>query len=55
MKIKWKIFRQSFPSICNKCGSLSNTKREFCEVCGAQKSLRDVTKEDYANYLTNTD
>ena len=51
MKIKWKLFRESFPHICDKCGALANTEREFCETCGAPESLRVVTKADYAVYL----
>ena len=50
MKIKWKLFRQSFPHVCDKCGALANTERDFCETCGAPDSLRKVTKEDYAAY-----
>ena len=55
MKIKWKLFKESFPCVCNKCGALANMEREYCEVCGAQNSHKDVTKEDYAKYLTKTD
>ncbi len=51
MKIKWKLFRESFPHVCEKCGALANTERKFCETCGAPESLRRVTKEDYAAYL----
>ena len=55
MKVKWKIFRNSFPQACDKCGALANTEREFCENCGAPDSLRTITKEDYEKYLTKTD
>ena len=51
MKIKWKLFRLSFPCICNKCGALASMKTEYCEVCGDQGSLINITKEDYAKYL----
>ncbi len=51
MTIKWKLFRISFPCVCNKCGVLSNEEREYCENCGAQDSFRNVTKEDYEVYL----
>ena len=51
MSIKWKIFRISFPHVCEKCGALANMEREYCESCGTQNSLREVTKEDYNNYL----
>ena len=52
MTIKWKTFRNSFPNICDKCGTLANTVREYCESCSATNSFRTVTKDDYANYLT---
>ena len=51
MAIKWKLFRISFPKVCSKCGGLANMEREYCESCGAQNSLREVTKEDYHKYL----
>lgn len=54
MPIKWKIFSKSFPYVCNKCGDVSNSKREFCEVCGTAGNYRDITKEDYAKYLENS-
>ncbi|MCK4383735.1 MAG: hypothetical protein ACTSPU_08820 [Promethearchaeota archaeon] len=50
MKIKWKLFRKSFPLICTKCDTLSNMKREYCEKCGEQNSFREVTKEDHAKF-----
>jgi len=50
MKIKWKLFKKSFPLICTNCGTLSNMKREYCEKCGEQGSLREVTKEDHAKF-----
>lgn len=54
MSVKWKVFRMSFPHVCNKCGALANMEREYCEVCGAQDSLRKVTKEDYEKYLNKS-
>ena len=51
MAIKWKIFQKSFPLVCDKCGTLANMEREYCENCGAQNSLKRVTKEDYEKYL----
>lgn len=47
MNVKWKVFKQSFPIKCTKCGSLSNMSREFCEVCGAKDSFAETTKEDW--------
>ncbi len=51
MAIKWKLFKKSFPYACDKCGALANMKRDYCETCGTENSLRDITKEDYAKYL----
>lgn len=47
MNVKWKVFKQSFPIKCTKCGSVSNMIREFCEVCGAKDSFAETTKEDW--------
>jgi len=52
MKIKWKLFRDSFPYICKECGVLGSMEREYCEACGAHGGLRKVNKADYSNYLT---
>ena len=52
MKIKWKLFRESFPYVCTKCGVLGSMEREYCESCGAEGGLRKVKKEDYSKYLT---
>ena len=50
MAIKWKLFKKTFPHVCKECATLSNMFREYCESCGAQDSLRPVTKEDYVEY-----
>ena len=47
MQIKWKLFKQSYPTICTKCSALSNMPREYCEICGAKDSFRETTKEDW--------
>ena len=52
MKVKWKLFRDSFPHICTECGTLASMDREYCESCGAKGGLRKVNKADHANYLT---
>lgn len=52
MQLKWKIFRQSFPAICTKCGSLSSMTREYCEICGAKDTSRETTKEDWEKTQT---
>ncbi len=50
MKIKWKLFKKSFPLICTQCGKLSNMPRVYCEKCGETDTLREVTKEDHKKY-----
>ena len=47
MKLKWKLFKRTFPTVCAKCGSLSNSIKEYCENCGAKDSFRGTTKEDW--------
>jgi uncharacterized OB-fold protein len=47
MKIKWKLFKKTYPVICTKCGSVSNSIKEYCETCGAKDSFRETTKEDW--------
>ena len=51
MDLKWKVFKQSFPIVCTKCGSLSNMTRDFCEVCEDKDSFRATTKEDWKKHL----
>ena len=50
MQLKWKIFKKSFPTVCTKCGALSNMPREYCEICGIKDSFRDITKEDWEKH-----
>jgi len=52
MDLKWKVFKQSFPTICAKCGALSNMTREYCEVCGAKDSFIETTKKDWEKSKT---
>ena len=49
MKLKWKLFKKIYPTICTKCGSLSDIK-EYCEKCGAKDSFRATTKGDWEKY-----
>ncbi len=46
MQLKWKLFKKMYPTICTKCGGLSDIK-EYCEKCGAKDSFRETTKEDW--------
>jgi rRNA maturation endonuclease Nob1 len=50
MKLKYKIFKQTFPLICTKCGKIANMPREYCESCGEKDSLRPTTREDHAKF-----
>jgi rRNA maturation endonuclease Nob1 len=48
--IDLKLYKKSFPFICDKCEKFAHTKVEFCETCGAQ-AMRKAKKEDYAKVL----
>ena len=50
MKIKYKLFRQTFPLVCTKCGNLSNMERVYCENCGEKDCFRETTKEDHMKF-----
>ena len=43
-----KLFKKTFPFICNDCGEFNHTAQEFCDKCGT-KGLRKATKQDYKN------
>ncbi|MBY8989817.1 MAG: hypothetical protein KGD58_03605 [Candidatus Lokiarchaeota archaeon] len=45
-----KLFKRTYPYICNKCGEFAHTKQEYCDKCGAADSLRKAEKVDYKNY-----
>jgi len=46
-KINYKLWKKSFPYICECCGKPHGIKREFCESCGCKNALRGVIKKDY--------
>ena len=50
MELKWKLFKKTFPDVCTKCDSLSNSIKEYCENCGSKDSLRGTTKADWKKY-----
>ena len=54
MKVKWKIFRASFPYICKNCGEFSSRQLEYCEVCGKKDTLRKIEKEDYEKVIVDS-
>jgi len=45
-----KLFKRTYPYICNKCGEFAHTKQEYCDKCGATDSLTKAEKVDYKNY-----
>jgi len=52
MQLKWKLFKKIYPTICVKCGSLSNGIKEYCESYGAKDSFRETIKEDWEKSKT---
>lgn len=44
-----KTFKITYKYTCEKCGTLSRKRREYCRVCGAQ-ALRKATKNDYRKF-----
>jgi rRNA maturation endonuclease Nob1 len=45
-----KLFKKSFPYICDKCGKFAHTEFDYCDKCGAENSLRKATKQDYKKH-----
>ena len=45
--MSFKLFKKTYPLVCNACGEFAHTDLEFCDKCG-EKALRKATKEDYA-------
>ncbi|MHA2007065.1 MAG: hypothetical protein ACXABO_05710 [Promethearchaeota archaeon] len=45
-----KLFRRTYPFICEKCGEFAHTQHEFCDKCGTENSLRKAGKVDYKNH-----
>jgi uncharacterized OB-fold protein len=42
-----KLFKKTYPYICSKCGEFAHTNQEYCDKCGAAKSLKKAEKADY--------
>lgn len=49
-KISWKMFKTSFPFICDSCKKLLWEKRAVCEGCGFTFTIRKTTKKDYKGW-----
>ncbi|MHA1885171.1 MAG: hypothetical protein ACW96S_08985 [Promethearchaeota archaeon] len=45
-----KLFKKTYPFICNSCGEFAHTEYEFCDKCGVENSLRKANKKDYKNH-----
>ncbi|UCD01572.1 MAG: hypothetical protein JSV23_00675 [Promethearchaeota archaeon] len=45
-----KLFKKSFPFICNECNEFAHTEFDFCDKCGAEGALRIANKGDYKNH-----
>ncbi|MFX0028906.1 MAG: hypothetical protein ACFE8B_06840 [Candidatus Hermodarchaeota archaeon] len=46
-KLDIKLFKKTYPFICDKCGEFAHTEQEYCDKCGASNSLRKAEKADY--------
>ncbi|MFW9900043.1 MAG: hypothetical protein ACFFDY_02000 [Candidatus Thorarchaeota archaeon] len=44
-----KLFKRTYPFICDKCGEFAHTNHEFCGSCG-ERALRKAKREDYKNH-----
>lgn len=49
IKLDWKLFKASYPYICDKCGYLHWKLDNTCEGCGASNTIRKITKKDWKN------
>jgi len=45
--ISWKLFERAFPFICWMCKAGVWEMRNICEKCGAEETIRPMTKKDY--------
>ncbi|MFW9971636.1 MAG: hypothetical protein ACFFDF_15680 [Candidatus Odinarchaeota archaeon] len=41
-----KLFKKTFPYICEECNEFAHTMNDFCEKCGSP-SLRKATNKEY--------
>ncbi|MFX0006423.1 MAG: hypothetical protein ACFFA7_02255 [Promethearchaeota archaeon] len=44
-----KLFKKTFPYICEDCGEFAHTLHKFCDKCGAN-ALRKASNKDYKNH-----
>lgn len=46
-----KLFKKTYPYVCDSCGEFTHTLTEYCEKCGEKNSLRKATKKDYKEII----
>jgi uncharacterized OB-fold protein len=46
-KVGYKLWKKTFPYMCNSCGAFLHTRAKMCERCGKEDSLKPITKLDY--------
>jgi len=49
--LDYKLFKKTYPYVCDKCGEFAHTMYDFCDKCGASDTLRKADKEDYKDYI----
>ena len=42
INVDWKTFKRSCPFICNSCKTTHWEKRNVCEECGLEGTLRET-------------
>ncbi|MFX1401951.1 MAG: hypothetical protein ACFE8V_11990 [Promethearchaeota archaeon] len=47
----YKEFQLTNPYFCESCSNYTIHLMKHCENCGAENSLRNITKKDYKQYL----
>ena len=53
VKISWKVFKMTFPFICDSCKELLGEKKNICEGCGKKYTIKETTKKDYKEWKKN--
>ncbi|MFW9785329.1 MAG: hypothetical protein ACFFFB_23820 [Candidatus Heimdallarchaeota archaeon] len=47
----YKEFQLTNPYFCESCSNYTSHLMKYCENCGAENSLRNITKKDNKQYL----
>lgn len=48
----WRLFKKTYPYVCNKCGYFHWEMKLICEGCGNRNTLRKTSKKDWTRYRT---